>query len=291
MSLQSSFITTALIGSLVFIGGCSSFDSTWKSTKAFYGEYINPPAQIDYDDKGVLNDAETTLASRMVGIDIQLEQLERYLQNSDKPPTGESVAVLFHRFPWLSGLAAVDANGMVLAQEPPAAMKELDFAKMLEQKARGNELRGLRGLVEDTPLGPEVLTGIPIYSGSEMLGLLVAHFDMRSLLTYTSGAEDLVVLAPQGVLWPGRFEVDATPLTGQDWSELTKDSTHGTVPRDAADCVCDAFGRAFPRTARAVGCVIPPGGLQFSGHDGSGHGIPCHRRRGQQHSDSAASPH
>ena len=52
---------------------------------------------------------------------------------------------------------------------------------------------------------------------------------MRSLLTYTSGAEDLVVLAPQGVLWPGRFEVDATPLTGQDWSELTKDSTHGTV--------------------------------------------------------------
>ena len=229
MSLQSSFITTALIGSLVFIGGCSTFDSTWKSTKAFYGEYINPPAQIDYDDKGVLNDAETTLASRMVGIDIQLEPLERYLQNSDKPPTGESVAVLFHRFPWLSGLAAVDANGMVLAQEPPAAMKELDFAKMLEQKARGNELRGLRGLVEDTPLGPEVLTGIPIYSGSEMLGLLVAHFDMRSLLTYTSGAEDLVVLAPQGVLWPGRFEVDATPLTGQDWSELTKDSTHGTV--------------------------------------------------------------
>ena len=92
MSLQSSFITTALIGSLVFIGGCSTFGSTWKSTKAFYGEYINPPAQIDYDDKGVLNDAETTLASRMVGIDIQLEQLERYLQNSDKPPTGESVA-------------------------------------------------------------------------------------------------------------------------------------------------------------------------------------------------------
>ena len=93
MSLQSSFITTALIGSLVFIGGCSTFDSTWKSTKAFYGEYINPPAQIDYDDKGVLNDAETTLASRMVGIDIQLEQLERYLQNSDKPPTGESLPV------------------------------------------------------------------------------------------------------------------------------------------------------------------------------------------------------
>lgn len=155
MSLQSSFITTALIGSLVFIGGCSTFDSTWKSTKAFYGEYINPPAQIDYDDKGVLNDAETMLASRMVGIDIQLEQLERYLQNSDKPPTGESVAVLFHRFPWLSGLAAVDANGMVLAQEPRRPMKELDFAKMLEQKARGNELRACVVWLRIRRLGPK----------------------------------------------------------------------------------------------------------------------------------------
>ena len=229
VSLQSSLFTTALIGTLALLGGCSTFDSTWKSTKAFYGEYINPPAKIDYEDKGVLNDAETRLASRMVGIDIQLEQLERFLQNADRPPTGESVAILFHRFPWLSGLAAVDAEGTVLAQEPPAAMKELDFSRMLEQKPRGGELRGLRGLVEDTPLGPEVLTGIPVYSGSEMMGLLVAHFDMRSLLTYTSGAEDLVVLSPQGVLWPGRFVVDATPLTGQDWNEITRDSTHGTV--------------------------------------------------------------
>ena len=204
-------------------------DGTWKSTKAFYGEYINPPATVDYEDKGVLNDAETMLASRMVGIDIQLEQLERYLQNADKPPTGESVAVLFHRFPWLSGLAAVDASGAVLAQEPPVPMKELDFAKMLEQKPCGNELRGIRGLVEDSPLGAEVMVGVPIYAGPEMLGVLVSHFDMRSLLTYTSGAEDLVVIAPQGVLWPGRFVMDETPLSGQKWEELTAGTTQGTV--------------------------------------------------------------
>ena len=229
MSLQSSLFTTALIGSLALLGGCSSLDSTWKSTKALYGEYLNPPAKINYEDKGVLDDAETRLATRMVGIDIQLEQLERFLQNADRPPTGESVSVLFHRFPWLSGLAAVDMEGTVLAQEPPTSMKELNFAQMLEQKPRGGELRGLRGYVEDTPLGPEVMTSVPVYSGADMMGLLVAHFDMRSLLTYTSGAEDLVVLSPQGMLWPGRFVVDATPLTGQDWNALTKDATHGTL--------------------------------------------------------------
>ena len=296
MSLQSSLFTTALIGTLALLGGCSTFDSTWKSTKAFYGEYINPPAKIDYEDKGVLNDAETRLASRMVGIDIQLEQLERFLQNADRPPTGESVAILFHRFPWLSGLAAVDAEGTVLAQEPPAAMKELDFSRMLEQKPRGGELRGLRGLVEDTPLGPEVLTGIPVYSGSEMMGLLVAHFDMRSLLTYTSGAEDLVVLSPQGVLWPGRFVVDATPLTGQDWNEITRDSTHGTVSnktgsvhRRPAAYFRDALGRAVPRRRRAVVRAFARLRVQFAGHDRSGYGIAGHgRRRGRQHPYGAA---
>ena len=228
MSLQNPLVTTALIGSLVFLGGCSTWDSTWKTTKALYGEYLNPPAKINYEDKGVLNDAETRLASRMVGIDIQLEELERYLQNADRPPTGESVAVLFQRFPWLSGLAAVDVSGEVLAQEPPMPMKELDFPKMLEQTSRVG-LRGVRGLVEDTPLGAEVLAAIPIYSNADLMGLLVAHFDMRALLTYTSGAEDLVVFAPQGILWPGRFAVDATPLVGQDWAEITKGATQGTV--------------------------------------------------------------
>ena len=172
MSLQNSLVTTALIGSLVLLGGCSTWDSTWKTTKALYGEYLNPPAKINYEDKGVLNDAETRLASRMVGIDIQLEELERYLQNADRPPTGESVAVLFQRFPWLSGLAAVDVSGEVLAQEPPMPMKELDFPKMLEQTSRVG-LRGVRGLVEDTPLGAEVLAAIPIYSNADLMGCLL----------------------------------------------------------------------------------------------------------------------
>ncbi|MEG1610364.1 MAG: hypothetical protein RR317_04200 [Bilophila sp.] len=230
VDFRTTLMTTVLAGSLL-CGGCgsSTLESTWKSTKTFYGEYINPPASIDYTEKGTLTDAETKLASRMVGIDIQLEQLERYLQNADRPPSGESIAILFDRFPWLSGLAAVNTEGNVLAQEPSIAMKTLDFARILEQKPRGTSLRGVRGLVEDTPLGAEILAGVPVYSNADLVGVLVTHFDMRSLLTYTSGAEDLVVLAPQGVLWSGRFALDATPLTGVDWATITKDATQGTV--------------------------------------------------------------
>lgn len=230
MDVRTILITTALASSFL-LGGCGSatLESTWKGTKSLYGEYLNPPASIDYSEKGSLTDAETRLASRMVGIDIQLEQLERYLQNADRPPSGESISILFNRFPWLSGLAAVDTQGNVLAQEPPVAMKPLDFALILEQKPRGASLRGVRGLVEDTPLGAEVLAAVPVYSNADLMGVLVTHFDMRSLLTYTSGAEDLVVLAPQGVLWPGRFEMSATPLTGVDWMTITKDATQGTL--------------------------------------------------------------
>lgn len=229
MSLSSSLAVAALAGTLVLVGGCSSLESSWKSTKKFYYTYINAPAVIDYEEKGSLSEAELRLATRMVGIDIQLEQLERYLQNADRPPTNESVNLLFTGFPWLSGLVAIDPEGNVLAQEPPISMKNLDFSGIAKAEARGGEMRGIRGFVQDTPLGPEVMAGIPVYMDSEMRGMLVTHFDMRTLLSYTEGKEDLIVLAPEGVLWSGDIDVSSTPLADQDWASITRSSTQGTV--------------------------------------------------------------
>ncbi len=229
MSLSSSLAVTALAGTLVLVGGCSTLETSWKSTKSFYYTYINAPAVIDYEEKGALSEAEFRLATRMVGIDIQLEHLERYLQNADRPPTEESVNLLFTSFPWLNGLVAIDPEGNVLAKEPPFSMKELDFSGIAKTEARGGEMRGVRGFVEDTPLGPEVLAGIPVYMDSEMRGMLVIHFDMRTLLSYTDGTEDLVVLAPQCVLWAGDLDVASTPLASQDWADITRSSTQGTA--------------------------------------------------------------
>ena len=229
MSLSTSLSTALLAGSLVALGGCSSLDDSWKSTKEFYRTYINAPATINYEEQGTLSDAEVALASRMVGIDIQLEQLERFLQNADRPPSPEVVSVFFQRFPWISGLAAVDTSGVVLAQEPAYSMKQLDFSALVAQEARKGEMRGIRGLVEETALGAEVLAGVPVYADADLKGFFVAHFDMRALLSYTSGADDLIVVSPQGVLWSGRFSVENTPLAGQDWASLAKKSTQGVL--------------------------------------------------------------
>lgn len=237
MSLSSSIAVAALAGTLVLVGGCTTLESSWKSTKSFYYTYINAPAVIDYEEKGTLSEAELRLATRMVGIDIQLEHLERYLLNADRPPTGESINLLFTGFPWLSGLVAIDPEGNVLAQEPPVSMKNLDFSGIAKTEARGGEMRGLRGFVQDTPLGPEVMVGIPVYMDSEMRGMLVTHFDMRTLLSYTNGTEDLVVLAPEGVLWDGDIDVPSTPLYGQDWAEIVRSSTQGTVSNNNGEFI------------------------------------------------------
>lgn len=212
------------------LAGCApSWDGTVKGTKSLYKNYLNPPAEINYDDKGSLSEAEALLASQMKRIDIQLLALERYLENDDRPPTPQSVAALFNRFPWVGGFAAVDTAGQVLAQEPPVGLKQLDMTAVVELKARGGGIRGVRGTVQDTQLGPEVLMSVPVYRNLELMGYLVAHFDMRTLAPLAEKPEDLIILSPQAVLWPGRFEVDSTPLAGKDWMSIVKSSVYGTM--------------------------------------------------------------
>ena len=258
--------TAVLTGSLLLLSGCS-WDNPWKSTKEFYRTYINAPASIDYEDQGTLTDAESSLAAKMVGIDIQLEQLEQFLQNADRPPSPEIITLFFQRFPWISGLAAVNTEGALLAREPEYSMKELDFAAMLQQEARKGEMRGLRGMVQDSPLGGEVLVGVPVYRDADMQGMLIAHFDMRGLLSYTSGADDLIILAPQATLWSGRFTVENTPLAGQDWASITKSSSEGRLSDSRGDFlwIVRYIGKQpliFATPAKVMATTAPSAGKQ-----------------------------
>lgn len=218
------------VGACALLTGCTSttFENTVKSTKQFYGDYINTPAQIDYEDKGDLSQAERELARRMMGMETQLIALERVLDNADRPPTGDSVGAIMNRFPWLAGIALLDAEGQVMEHQPPS-LKSLNFTPFLERTGRDKSTRTLRGLVQDTPLGPETMLGMPIYRDAEMLGLLVVHFDMRSLLPFASEPGEMVILSPEGVLWPGKFVISSTPLAGQDWRSLTASNVMGTV--------------------------------------------------------------
>ncbi|MBD5553386.1 MAG: hypothetical protein HDQ44_03510 [Desulfovibrio sp.] len=214
----------------VSVAGCSSWQPTknvWKGTKGLWNTYVSPPASVDYDDKGDLPEAAKTLSQALMNVDLELGKLERTMQNGDKPPTQDWLNDLFARYPWLNGFAGVKYDGQILGQQPPDSMKQLDFIPLLYEDKKQSS-HALRADVQPGPLGPEVMLAAPLYDGVDFLGIVVAYFDMRSLMRFSSAADDIVVLTPGALLWPGRYQFSATPLAGVDWSKVVRESTVGT---------------------------------------------------------------
>jgi hypothetical protein len=216
-----------LCGGLLFLGGCGGpIHNTWKSARGFYYAYFNPPASINYADAGNLNASQARLAHAIRPIDVELMRFERYMLNQDKPPSPERVDALFERFGWVNGVAALSPGGEVLAQEPPASLKPLDFMAFAAIKAANPQ--GLRGDVQTTPLGPEVLLGVPVFNSSELKGYYVAHFDMQMLVDRSPDPDSLIIMSPQGMLWGGPNAAD-TGVARQEWSKVVKKRIAGRL--------------------------------------------------------------
>lgn len=151
----------------------------------------------------------------------------------------------------------------------------MDFIPLLYEDKK-QSTRALRADVQNTPLGPEVLLAAPLYDGTDFLGVVAAYFDMRTLLQYSQSPEDMVILSPQALLWPGKYDFAATPLASVNWDEVvTKSSSghlhqrhgrlllHGPLPGERAFGVCPCpsqaisprvpvmWGRAWPSSPRS----------------------------------------
>lgn len=212
------------------ICGCSSYQPTknvWKGTKNLWYTYVSPPASVNYDDTGALSPRALALTNSMMGIDIELGKLERVMLNADKPPTREWMTSFFSTFPWIGGFAGVKYDGTILGREPASSMKEIDFIPLLYEDAKQSS-RALRGDVQQTALGPEVLLATPLYDGVDFLGIVAAHFDFRSLMQFSQSPQNVVVLSPYALLWPGDYDFASTPLAGLDWNEVAAKSSSGT---------------------------------------------------------------
>ena len=194
-----SYLRSVLILALgLAICACSSYQPTkevWKTTKGLWNTYVSPAARVDYEEKGELSPQARALSTAMIGIDRQLGNLERTMQNADRPPTREWLSRFLSSFPWISGFAGVKYDGTILGQEPPESLKELDFNGLLYEDRKQNS-RALRADVQPSPLGPEVMLAAPLYDGMDFLGLVVAYFDMRNLMQYAKDPKDTVILCP-----------------------------------------------------------------------------------------------
>ena len=220
-------IIFCLLFVLALSTGCSSNQTAknaWKGTKSVWYTYVNVPANIDYGDKGKMPEYETRFSKAIMGIDIQLLALERTMQNADKPPTPEWLNTFFTQFTWVDGIVGINSEGGIVGTAGRVE-KSFDFGPLLEKDPKQN-LHALRGHVHDSGSGPEVLLAVPLYDGPDFLGLVVAHFELRSLVRYSDDPESLIVTSPGGLLWSGAV---AGVLPNADWGAILRSSASGTI--------------------------------------------------------------
>ena len=226
-------LTLALLGAMLASGAaCSSYQSTknvWKGTKGLWYDYVSSPASIDYDDKGTLSPAGQALVDGMMGVDIELNRLERLMSNADRPPTRGWLNGFFQEVPWVDGFTGVRADGTLLGTEVPSGKTGivLDYNRLLHEPGKQSS-RALRGDWQMSAQGPVVLLAAPLYDGIEFLGVVATYFRMSSLVDRLKTPDNVVIFTPWGLLW-SPFEYGATPMAGIDWNQSVTQSTSGTV--------------------------------------------------------------
>ena len=221
------FLLCLLSCSFIF-SGCSTSQTAkdaWKYTKRQYYSYVNTPATIDMDDVGSSEDYQLALSEHIMEVDRRIELLISKMENSDINPDQRWVMSMVSEFPWLSGVALVDENGQVISTYPPEAMKPFDATPLLEEDPK-QSLTSLRSYLQDTPLGPEVYIGKPVYTDGAFRGLVVSHFDPSVLIQDCPvDSSQIAIVCPQGPIWTGSG-ISAS-LSSNDWSSELSRRTSG----------------------------------------------------------------
>lgn len=223
---------------LVSAVGCTSM----RETAQYIGDGMGAfDPEIDYELSG-LKGAEERLARLFVPVDERIERLAETVSAVDAPPSREWYESFALSYPWVTGLAVLDENGLVVDRIPSQGLKPLPVSDIIavEDWPRA----GLRTFFLDTPLGPEVYFVKALTEEGRWLGTFVAHFDPASLKRYSPAPEKLAMFAPGLPLWSTPDAQTATELADQPWQETLEDDVEGEV---------DIGETSYVWLARAVG--------------------------------------
>ena len=228
--MYRNFILLLAVGA-VFLGGCrtpQTVKDAWKGTRNYYHQYLNTPATLNFDDRGDITDYQKALGEAVSDFDLCIMDLERMLQNSDQRPDAAWVSATTGKFPWISGLALTDEYGTPRALIPLNFPKPFDASPLTELDPK-QQLKDLRAYVQETSLGSEIYVGNPVYLGEDFRGLIVVHFDPRTLLMRSGDPNRVVIAGPGGILWPALYNIEETPLAGVNWASLVQGNSSGTL--------------------------------------------------------------
>lgn len=279
MRLQKFSAVLSLLAAAVLTGGCmQTLSDSWKTVRSYHHEYLNTPAIVDKTSVPAHSDAETLLCDSMVPVEQRLVPFERALFAMDTVPDMEWIAAFLQRFPWVSGIAVVNPDGQVMQQYPDASLKPLDFSLVAAVESRTSR-RLLKAVAQDTIAGPEIYVAAPLMHNAEMVGYLVAHFDPRALISLSPDSDDVVVLTPGVVLWPGKYRYEATPLADEDWARLLDGGYRGvTGERDHSFAWIARYLGSLPLVFAAPAAgefeEAPGQAAQLRAYMGSGYVLP-----------------
>ncbi len=220
-------VVLALMACVLFAAtGCDTVKPYWKSTKKLYKEYVNTDPSIDLSQTGDVSDTERKLASLFTPVDEQLEYLLRTLSAQDLPPEREWCQQVVDAFPWLTGVAVLDAGGSPLFKMPSFSLKPVDFAPLQDFEAL-YKARKMAAFVAASELGTDIMIAKPLYVDNDLKGLLVAYFDAASLARVTPEADQLYMAAPGVALWNGDDPGAAQALAQMDWKNILRSRVSG----------------------------------------------------------------
>lgn len=208
--------------------GCSTFNEYWKDSQKFYYDNIHPTPEIDYEDEAPGDDEELLLARAMEPVDSELEAVVRMLVTLDEYPDQAWFDRFLERFPWVNGVAVLDVTGKVLDREPESSLKPINGEAVVALSEDWAD-RGMRALVENTPLGPELYIAYPFYVDNDWKGLNVVQLDPRNLVKRSPMADDLMLFAPGLMIWSGRFGDDALDVSAELWNERLAEDVSGEI--------------------------------------------------------------
>lgn len=206
----------------ILLSGCGTMRKSWRDTRGLFNKYVDVAPSIDLKNVGIEDKGLQKLARLFGPVDQKLEVFLREIQSQDTPPEPEWGEGLLSRFPWLAGVAVIDADGAVMAQYPPVGMRALDFKPLLEFKDR-YDVRQLACSIQTDELGTLIYVAMPFYKDNVYSGLVVGYFDPRSLIRFCPEPGQLYVIYPDGVLWTGDDPALGEAMLAYAWNQQLKE--------------------------------------------------------------------
>ncbi|MCL1890200.1 MAG: hypothetical protein FWF99_06865 [Desulfovibrionaceae bacterium] len=214
----------------LFAGACASSQGSknaWKGVRSFYGSHINKSVFLEVDNRVYCAPHEVALVRVMGGVDFQLEQLLRAMDDSDRSPDGEWAEAMFKKFPWLAAVALADGQGRVFESLPEKG--GVNSVETLLNHKPGRNRTDLRALAREGRSGPEFLLAKPVYMQNELRALILCRFNLYDLLRLAGQPDKFVFSTTGGILWPAGYNIEETPLNGVDWENLGANHVDGTL--------------------------------------------------------------